>query len=186
MSKVTRWTLVTGLAAAIAAIVPHDAAAQRSSVEVWSANCGRCHNIQPPGRYSTKDWTSIVTHMTITARLTKVQADAVMSFLTSGAREVGAEAITTLSGLSPGQVYAQQCAVCHGAGGRGDGPGAAAFSVRPANLSSPDLWAQRTDEEIHEVIVNGYGAMPPLGAMLDQSTRTALIRYLRELYGGGE
>ncbi|HSM36471.1 MAG TPA: cytochrome c [Longimicrobiales bacterium] len=109
-----------------------------------------------------------------------------MTFLTSGAREVGAEAITTLQGLSPEQVYAQQCATCHGVGGRGDGPAAAAFSVAPANLSSPDLWAQRTDEQIHEVIVNGSGEMPPLGAMLDRSTRTALIRYLRELYGGNE
>jgi cytochrome c5 len=186
MSKVMRWTLVTGLAAAIVAIVPQDAAAQRSAVEVWSANCGRCHNIQPPGRYSTKDWASIGTHMTITARLTKAQADAVMSFLASGAREVGGDVVTTLAGLGPEQVFVQQCAACHGAGGRGDGPAAAAFSVPPANLSSPDLWARRTDEQIDEVIVNGFGAMPPLGAMLDQSTRAALIRYLRGLYAGSE
>lgn len=68
------------------------AEAQRSGAEIWSNTCGSCHALQPPGRYTAKDWQSIGTHMIIQARLTTAQGNAVLEFLRQGARETTAGA----------------------------------------------------------------------------------------------
>ncbi|MEN8375500.1 MAG: cytochrome c [Gemmatimonadota bacterium] len=184
MSKVMRCMLVAGLGATAAIALPQPVFAQRSGVETWSVNCARCHNVQPPDRYSSADWASIGTHMAITARLTKVEIDAVLSFLMSGARDVTPEAGPSLRFADPRMVYAQQCAACHGEGAGGDGPAARAFNPAPTDLSTPDFWASRSDAQIDSVIAFGKNAMPPQGRVLDTETRMALIRYLRELHAG--
>jgi len=70
-------------------------AQQRSGVEIWEASCGRCHLLQPTNKYYPKDWRSVGTHMTITARLTSAQSEAVIAFLISGARTDATAARTT-------------------------------------------------------------------------------------------
>lgn len=69
---------------------------QRSGVEIWEANCGRCHMLQPTNKYYPKDWRSVGTHMAITARLTSAQTEAVIAFLISGARTDATAAHTPL------------------------------------------------------------------------------------------
>jgi len=81
------WSLLTGgVLAAMFIASPSEARAQRSGVEIWEANCGRCHLIQPTNKYVAKDWRSVGLHMGIQARLTTTEREAVIGFLVSGAR----------------------------------------------------------------------------------------------------
>lgn len=92
MNRRTKHVLSVGaLLALLALALPADAVAQRAGVEVWAANCGRCHVIQPTDKYEAKDWRSIGLHMAITARLTTAERNAVIAFLISGARRGAAQ-----------------------------------------------------------------------------------------------
>ena len=55
------------------------------------------------------------------------------------------------------------CASCHGASGKGDGPAAVALQPKPADWTSAKL-AKETDGELFWKISNGRGPMPPWGA----------------------
>lgn len=54
--------------------------------------------------------------------------------------------------------WRNQCATCHGAQGRGDGPQGPMFKA--ADLTRADWQANVKDEEIAAAIVNGKGRMP--------------------------
>lgn len=87
MNNTTSVPLVASALALLMMAAPSELQAQeRSGAEIWRATCGNCHALQPPGRYTAKDWRSIGTHMVITARLTTAQGEAVLEFLRQGAR----------------------------------------------------------------------------------------------------
>jgi len=90
--------LIRGLGAGVVAalfLLPSGIQAQqRSGVEIWEASCGRCHMLQPTNKYYPKDWRSVGMHMSITARLTSEQSEAVIAFLISGARTDATAALT--------------------------------------------------------------------------------------------
>ena len=71
------------------------------------------------------------------------------------------------------------CVPCHGAGGKGDGPAAAALPVKPANWTSAAVQSE-TDGEIFWKISNGRGPMPPW-KHLPENDRWALVYFLRTL-----
>lgn len=54
--------------------------------------------------------------------------------------------------------WRQQCASCHGATGKGDGPQGAMFKA--ADLSKPEWQGKVKDEDIAAAITNGKGRMP--------------------------
>ncbi len=54
--------------------------------------------------------------------------------------------------------WQNQCAACHGAQGKGDGPQGPMFKA--PDLGRADWQAKVTDEEIAATIVNGKGRMP--------------------------
>lgn len=54
--------------------------------------------------------------------------------------------------------WRNQCAVCHGAQGKGDGPQGPMFKA--ADLGREDWQAKVNDEEIAATILNGKGRMP--------------------------
>jgi len=95
-SKLIRGMAAGALTLALSLLLPSTAQAQqRSGVEIWEATCGRCHALQPTNKYYPKDWRSVGTHMTITARLTSAQGEAVLAFLISGARTDATAALPT-------------------------------------------------------------------------------------------
>lgn len=65
------------------------------------------------------------------------------------------------------QIFAQRCAMCHGASGRGDGASATALNPRPRDLGDPAWQGSVTDDHLKKVIVGGGSAvgksplMPP-------------------------
>jgi nitrate/TMAO reductase-like tetraheme cytochrome c subunit len=59
---------------------------QPSGEELWSNNCQRCHNLQPPTMYSPAQWDIIVHHMRVRANLTGADQRAIVEFLKSSSR----------------------------------------------------------------------------------------------------
>lgn len=94
-SKFIRGLSAGVLVVALCFLLPSGTQAQqRSGVEIWEANCSRCHMLQPTNKFYPKDWRSVGMHMTITARLTSAQSEAVIAFLISGARTDATAALT--------------------------------------------------------------------------------------------
>ena len=86
--------------------------------------------------------------------------------------------------VSGGVLFGQNCAVCHGAGGAGDGPAAHGLAVPPANLTAGHV-LEHTDGEMFGWLTSGIrtpeGAqvMPAFGGRLSEEQRWALIDYVR-------
>lgn len=81
---------------------------------------------------------------------------------------------------SSGQlIYEQNCAVCHGEKGYGDGPGGAALPVKPFDLTTHVLL--HDEQYLYATILNGRGYMPAFGSRLSQDQILDVIAYTRLL-----
>ncbi|HYZ61361.1 MAG TPA: c-type cytochrome, partial [Acetobacteraceae bacterium] len=83
-----------------------------------------------------------------------------------------------------GKLFPPNCAVCHGAGGRGDGPGATGLPVPPADLTAEHLWAHADGELFwwlsHGMVgPTGELVMPGFEDVLSTEQRWALIDWIR-------
>jgi len=78
-----------------------------------------------------------------------------------------------------GEIYATNCARCHGAEYRGDGPDAATLPVRPVDLVLH--FPQHSDGQHYAVIANGRPAsgMPAWEGLLTETQIWHVINYLR-------
>jgi copper transport protein len=93
-----------------------------------------------------------------------------------------------LAALDPAAVvrgqtlFAQNCTVCHGAGARGDGPGAASLRRPPADLTAGHA-LPHSDDDYAYWIENGIEGtdMPAFGDELDDGQVTDVIAYVRSL-----
>lgn len=90
--------------------------------------------------------------------------------------------------LSAGrELYGRQCAVCHGEHGQGDGPSAAGFATKPADLSDGRLMNGLPDDFLANVILDGGPAeglaptMPAFRGHLGEDQARQVIAYLRSL-----
>ena len=78
-------------------------------------------------------------------------------------------------------LYDANCAVCHGALGRGDGPAAAAFKPRPSDLrGTVSSWS---DGQIAALILSGRGAMPAYRDIFEVEAVWGVVHYMRRLQG---
>lgn len=82
-----------------------------------------------------------------------------------------------------GEVYAAQCAGCHGLTGDGDGQAAASFDTPPRALSDGDWLSGRSDPQLRTTIVQGVPgtAMPSFYDELTNVQVDAVVEYLRHL-----
>lgn len=94
------------------------------------------------------------------------------------------------TGIAEGaRLYQSECAACHGAGGRGDGPRGVGLSVPPADLTAPHLW-EHADGELFWWLSHGMEApdgtlvMPGTRGRLDAAQRWAVIDFLRARNAG--
>jgi mono/diheme cytochrome c family protein len=87
--------------------------------------------------------------------------------------------------LRAGKVmFDRNCAVCHGAAGKGDGP-----IIGPGKFPfAQDLTAAasvaRSDGYVYAVIRAGRGLMPAYGPRMNHLERWATVMYVRQLQGG--
>ena len=84
-------------------------------------------------------------------------------------------------------LYRANCALCHGADGRGDGPAAATLTVRPANLTQPHLLAH-SPGDLFWWVSRGRagGAMPGFAAVLRPEQRWDVINFIRARAAGAQ
>jgi mono/diheme cytochrome c family protein len=84
-----------------------------------------------------------------------------------------------------GQFYAASCAVCHGEGGLGDGPGAAGLEKPPANLTEAHV-QELSDGALFYIISHGRPdtPMPAWENLLDEEQRWQVVNYLRTFKDG--
>ena len=77
-------------------------------------------------------------------------------------------------------LFAQQCAVCHGPEGRGDGPSSAILAPSPTNFHE----ARPTTDYAESALANGVRgtAMPRWVGKLSAGEQKLLARYVRSLY----
>jgi putative copper resistance protein D len=96
-----------------------------------------------------------------------------------------AEPYDAASVIRGAALYAEDCALCHGANGRGDGPAAAGLAIRPANLTEPHLFAH-SPGDLFWWVSHGRdnGVMPGFAGILKPSQRWDVINFIRARAAG--
>ena len=77
-------------------------------------------------------------------------------------------------------IFADKCAMCHGADGKGNGPAASAFSPPPKDFKTPAFWQEMNRAKIKDTIENGHGSMPAVD--LNSSQIRAVIDYMEQAF----
>lgn len=95
---------------------------------------------------------------------------------------VAYDAVSVARGMA---LYGQQCAACHGAAGRGDGPRAATMQPRPPDLSEPHT-ALHTAGDIFSWLTHGKpnSPMPGFTDVMNEEQRWDVINFVRAFSAG--
>ena len=82
-------------------------------------------------------------------------------------------------------LYAENCALCHGPTGHGDGPAAAGLPVRPADLTAPHLFAH-PEGDLFWWVSHGTDnrAMPGFDGVMSAKERWDVINFIRARAAG--
>lgn len=84
-------------------------------------------------------------------------------------------------------LFGDVCAVCHGAGGKGDGPSAAGLHPKPADFTDCKAMAKDSDETLFKIIRDGGQSvgrstvMPSWKDSLSEDQIRSLVKYIRGL-----
>lgn len=181
-------------------IVPPNLA---DGAQIYSQNCAKCHGNKGLGDgpqasqltvsvtslgltdiarlYSPADWYTIVTQgnmeefMPAFSSLTDRQRWDVVAYAMNLS--------TTATQISRGQeLYQQNCTLCHGQTGAGDGAYAASLSTQPTNFTRQSIMARISASSLYQDISTGVSPdMPAFENSLDEDDRWALAAYLRSL-----
>jgi mono/diheme cytochrome c family protein len=79
------------------------------------------------------------------------------------------------------QLFTDNCELCHGEKGEGDGPGAKTIKVKPANFTDAKVMAGETEGSLFYKMTNGRGPMPAWKDTLTEKERWELVGYIRKL-----
>ncbi len=78
-------------------------------------------------------------------------------------------------------LFGDKCANCHGEKGKGDGPDADQYAVKPQDLTDAGMMAAMTDGEIFWKISEGRRPMPNFKKQLADQQRWQLVQFVRSL-----
>jgi mono/diheme cytochrome c family protein len=78
-------------------------------------------------------------------------------------------------------LFQDNCMLCHGEKGLGDGAGAKTIKVKPANFTDKNLMSAETDGSLFWKMSEGRGPMPPWKDDLTEKERWQLVNYIRKL-----
>ena len=81
------------------------------------------------------------------------------------------------------KIYTANCFTCHGAEGKGDGPGGAALEKRPADLGACIKANNETDGSLFWKISEGRSPMVSWKGALSETQRWELVTYIKTLAG---
>ncbi len=77
------------------------------------------------------------------------------------------------------RVVKERCELCHGASGKGDGPGGAALNPKPRDWTDKAYMNTQTDDQLFQVIHDGKGSMPAwgkTGILTESEIRSAIMK----------
>jgi mono/diheme cytochrome c family protein len=124
--------------------------------------------------------------------LKKIETFVALSFLVLGVgfyllspKKVGA----TANGdpKAGAEVHKENCAKCHGPGGKGDGPAGKLLKTKPADWTDRSKMSKISDDELFNVIQKGGGAvgksklMPAFAEKLSDDQIRNVIAFIRSL-----
>ncbi|MBT3529577.1 MAG: c-type cytochrome [Gammaproteobacteria bacterium] len=185
------------------------ASAAVSGEELWQNNCSGCHGEQGRGDGPAAAW---LEPAPVDLSKHRYQADLLADILWNGVHGTSMPAwrdlplsdlsalvsvIQSYSEVDPTsgipqqlplgeEVYASNCAECHG--DNGDGNGFAADSL-PIPISPSDFTREQLSEaESLRILQNGIEgtSMVPWGDRLGEGEMVAVVHYIRSLFGSGE
>jgi cytochrome c oxidase cbb3-type subunit III len=84
-------------------------------------------------------------------------------------------------------LFQELCSVCHGVGGKGDGPNARGLEPKPADFTNCKTMAKDSDEVLLKIIKGGGQSvgrstvMPAWGEALSEQQIDELIKFIRGL-----
>jgi mono/diheme cytochrome c family protein len=105
----------------------------------------------------------------------------------SGSSKASGFRLFDQAGQADGQkIFQARCFVCHGRGGKGDGPSATGLAEKPQDLTDANWQRSTTDDRIRSVIQGGGAAIGKTGAMppnpdLTQEQIQGLVAFVRSL-----
>ena len=77
--------------------------------------------------------------------------------------------------------YEENCLMCHGEAGKGDGPMAGMLKERPPDLTDTKMMAEMTDGQIFWQITKGVKPMPSFENKISEEERWGLVHLMRSL-----
>ena len=92
-----------------------------------------------------------------------------------------------LAAERPAVLFQQLCSVCHGVGGKGDGPSAQGLEPKPADFTDCKVMAKDSDEVLLKIIKEGGQSvgrstvMPAWGETLSEQQIGELVKFIRGL-----
>lgn len=174
-----------------------------SGSELWSQNCGRCHNYRGIHEFDDAQWEVIVSHMRSVGNIPGKEARAILKFLQQGnnppsepilkvvPKKMEVSSIGEMmesADISKGKaLYETYCTSCHGMSGKGDGPAAVSLRPKPKNLTDSAYMSSLNDQYLYDVINKGGAAvgkspfMPGWGTTLSDEDIADIISYIRSL-----
>ncbi len=79
-------------------------------------------------------------------------------------------------------LYIKNCQLCHAAGGNGKGPGAIAFTPKPADFTNEKFWqTPNTDQQIVETVSKGKGQMQAFPDLSPDDIQS-IILYMKQTF----
>ena len=84
-------------------------------------------------------------------------------------------------------LFQELCSVCHGVGGKGDGPSAQGLEPKPADFTNCQVMAKDSDEVLLKIIKGGGQSvgrstvMPAWGDSLSEQQIRELVKFIRGL-----
>ncbi|MCU0684099.1 MAG: c-type cytochrome [Polyangiaceae bacterium] len=96
-------------------------------------------------------------------------------------------AVASIDAKAAKEVFDTRCAACHGANGKGDGPGAAALNPKPRDYSDKQWQSAVTDDQIRKTILLGgaaVGKSPIMPASPDLDAKPEVVEGLVKIVRG--
>jgi hypothetical protein len=53
----------------------------KTGIQLWGENCGRCHNAPGPGEFSATNWEIVGRHMRIRTNITETEEQKIVDYL---------------------------------------------------------------------------------------------------------
>jgi mono/diheme cytochrome c family protein len=92
-----------------------------------------------------------------------------------------------LAAEKPAVLFQELCSVCHGVGGKGDGPSARGLEPKPADFTNCQAMAKDSDEVLLKIIKGGGQSvgrstvMPAWGDALSEKQIREIVKFIRNL-----